>query len=87
MTETFINVSIRCGPDAKRKIAEFADWGVIAEAFLFVCKDCGARWNLHEFSGAHHPDKISCSNCYGDHVLIAQIRQQDIRKEIKMEDS
>jgi hypothetical protein len=82
MKESFVNVSIRCAPGAKKAVARYQGLGILAAAWLFVCKDCGARWTLRDFSGAHEPDQVSCSNCYGDHVLIAQIRLQDMREEM-----
>jgi hypothetical protein len=72
---------IRCDRDPKKTLNAIAvkmgDLCFGVHAFEFACMDCFTKWNMHDmhdFSGAHHPDTVSCSACYSKRVLITSVR-------------
>lgn len=80
MRTEYVNTSIRCEKGAKNELTKMADerGGFSARAERFVCVDCYAKWSAHDFSGAFEPDTVTCSNCYGNRVIVWQVRIQII---------
>lgn len=39
----------------------------------FTCTDCGTKWDRVCTQREEYED-VSCSNCYGEHVMISEVR-------------
>ena len=71
---------IRCGPIVRQKIRSYAlsrtplaQDAVEINALEFRCVDCMQSWTRDDISLNADLTKLSCSNCYGDRVLVTRI--------------
>lgn len=76
LVEKRVSVSIRCGIGAREAMHREAlkNNANYAEAGRFVCKDCMTAWSYNDFSGGTELESIVCSQCYGERVLITELR-------------
>ena len=76
LVEKRVPVSIRCGVGAREALHIEAVKNVAsyAEASMFYRKDCKTAWSHNDFSGGTELESIVCSQCYGERVLITELR-------------
>ena len=76
-----VPVSLRVNSKTRTKINEKTEQlrrlghpAVTADAEKFVCLDCSVQWDWTDMSSFFDPNTVTCSNCYGDRVMITSIR-------------
>ena len=81
--DLFICCQIRCESGASKAIYEKvrrADckYPRVVTPYKFKCGDCHVEWSMQDFDGYSEPELVTCSQCYGNHVVITHIRVQDV---------
>lgn len=73
--ERDINCSIRCNRLARERIWRLPEArdATYCRASSFACVDCHQTWDWKDFSGYENVATITCSNCYGDRVIITRV--------------
>ncbi len=73
-----IPCSIRCSKNARERmwlvVRAAEPRAISAEANAYVCLRCHQTWDCRDIAGSSDIENISCSNCYGDNVLMTSLR-------------